>query len=629
MKRLVVAFAGHVDHGKTALVKALTGVDCDRLDEEKRRGITIESGYTSWKLPSGLTAGVVDVPGHEDFVKNMVAGVFGARIVILVVAADEGVMPQTREHLRICRLLGIEKIVAAVTKIDLVDPEELHLAGEDVREFLDETGYKGADVVPVSAVNGSGLDELAKAVSDVSKNLDPIDAYSTITRLYVDRSFNIRGFGTVVTGTLLSGRIEVNQGLEIFPSRTIARVRGIQVHGQNAESIEAGSRTALNLSGVTSDMVPRGSLVAAKGVLGITREVGVVLQVMDDRALPGGGKSVYTVHFGTGRINARITILGKTSNSRHLARLKLNAPVSVIFGEHFVIRGSRRSIKFGYTMGGGAVLHPRPPRLRNARLATLLARLCECSQEDALLAFADEQGKRCLTFPEARAMLGLNMDKVKAIASKLENENGLAIDLGGKIVTRKTLEALREDIKKIAIDWQERGKLSTTILAGKTGASKCMEALEFAVKEALGQGDIISVHGNIRPAGEHDNKTKDLEDKLAVIYASAGLAPPKYKELKTLIEADEKNLNLALFNLHEDGRLVRVKQDMSFSKQALDSIINEVREYLANQESITPSEFKNLAKITRKHAIPLLEYFDRIRITMRIGDKRVLRGKNK
>ena len=356
MKHIVMGTAGHVDHGKTALIKRLTGVDTDRLKEEKERGITIELGFASLSLPDGRVLGVVDVPGHERFVRNMVAGAAGIDLVVMVIAADEGVMPQTREHLQICTLLGIRKGFVALTKIDMVDEEWLTLVREDVREFLRGTFLEDAPVVPVSSLTGAGFPELIETIARVADEVEEA-ADVGLFRLPVDRVFTMKGFGTVVTGTLTSGRVTTGEEVEIYPAGLRARVRGIQVHNQPVDTAEAGQRTAVNLQGVDRAVIERGYLLAGKGALAVSQRLDCLYRHLAGAARKLKNRALVRLHTGTSEVMARMILLDRDElepGEEANAQLVLDAPLAVVAGDRFVVR----SYSPVTTVGGGVILDP-------------------------------------------------------------------------------------------------------------------------------------------------------------------------------------------------------------------------------------------------------------------------------
>ncbi|MDD5342936.1 MAG: selenocysteine-specific translation elongation factor, partial [Smithella sp.] len=429
MKHFVLGTAGHVDHGKTALIKALTGVDTDRLKEEKKRGITIELGFASLALPSGQTLGIVDVPGHEKFIKNMVSGAAGIDLVMMVIAADEGIMPQTKEHLHICSLLGISKGIVALTKTDMVEKEWLDLVQSEITEFLQGTFLEGAPVVPVSAIKQEGLTDLIKAIdTTVSKINEKTD--DGIFRLPVDRVFTMKGFGTVVTGTLVSDHIKTGEEVEILPGDIAARIRGIQVHNQSVEDAWAGQRTAINLQGVEKSIIERGNVLVRPKTVWPSQRLDVFLEFLASNSKSLKNKALVRLHTGTSEIIARITLLDKDElapGQKAFAQLVLANKDVIVSGDRFVLR----SYSPITTIGGGQIIDPLPSKHKrqNEKIIAALNVLQSGSLPEKISIIMERTGFSGINLRGLNFRLGVNTKKIReALEGLLSNKKAILLD---------------------------------------------------------------------------------------------------------------------------------------------------------------------------------------------------------
>ena len=636
MKHIVMGTAGHVDHGKTALIKRLTGVDTDRLKEEKERGITIELGFASLTLPDGRTLGVVDVPGHERFVRNMVAGAAGIDLVVMVIAADEGVMPQTREHLHICTLLGIRKGFVALTKIDMVDGEWLALVREDVREFLSGTFLEGAPVVPVSSLTGEGFPALIETVGRVAGEVEEA-ADCGLFRLPVDRVFTMKGFGTVVTGTLASGRVTTGEEVEIFPAGIRARVRGIQVHNQPVDLAEAGQRTAVNLQGVDRAVIERGYLLAGPDTLVPSRRIDCVYSHLAGAARKLKNRTLVRLHTGTSEIMARMILLDRDeleAGGEGDAQLVLEAPLAVVAGDRFVVR----SYSPVTTVGGGLIIDPLPEKHKRSAGGVL--------EEFRLLARGT--GAERVAVVMARAGIG------GITESRLVVRTGIR-----RAELRKILEGMFSLRTAFLVDRDEARALSGPVYAGlqeavigelkgyherfplKEGLSREELRTTLGMAEGTGQkifgmalrdlekkGALIAEKESIRLTGHHvqlEGEMGDLRGKLADLYREGALAPPTLKEIQERFAERKKEVHSLIQVMIREGELVRISEDLNFHREALAELREKYRDLLLREGQATPASFKEMTGLTRKFIIPLMEYFDMTKLTMRAGDHRILR----
>ena len=632
MKHVVVGTAGHIDHGKTSLVKALTGTDTDRLPEEKARGITIDLGFAFLEEPGGATIEIVDVPGHERFVKNMLAGVGGIDLVMLVIAADEGVMPQTREHLAICSLLRIKSGLVALTKTDLADPDWIELVRDDVRSLLAPTFLGGCPIVPVSVKTGTGLEELRAALAELARSV-PAKSTDQTPRLPIDRVFTVRGFGTVVTGTLTAGVLSVDDRLEVYPRGVGSKVRGLQVHGRAVGRASAGQRTAVNLQAVERAAVERGDVVAPPGGLLPTILADATLELLEDAPRPLKRRDRVRFHVGTKEVMARVLLVDREQlepGQVSYGRFRLEAPIVALPGDRFVIRSYSPII----TIGGGTLLDIAPPRFKRKAPALLphltllekgdLARVVEEHLKQAGPAGARAADLRARTpfGPERLRELLDELVKTAAIVA-VDREWYLHREANDRLraQTLGLLEAFhaenplragisREELRSRAGNAQER--VFTQLLTS-------LEA-EGVVRSEKDQVRLVSHIIRLTPEQQRVVSGLDVE------FARAGAAPPSPEEAlaKLGVKGTERHELFQL--LVAERRLVRVKESLYFHAEALGVVQAKLVAYLQQKKEIGPGDMKDLLGITRKYAIPLMEYFDTQRITVRQGEHRVLRG---
>lgn len=634
MKRIILGTAGHIDHGKTALVKALTGIDCDRLKEEKTRGITIELGFASLALPDGQAVGIVDVPGHEKFIKNMVAGTGGIDAVMLVIAADEAVMPQTREHLDICRLLGIRRGVIALTKTDLVDPDWLELVGQDIRHFVRGSFLEDAPVLPVSSATGAGLPGLRAALAGLVAGIAERSPEG-IFRMPVDRVFSMKGFGTVVTGTPLAGSVAAGQEVEILPGGRRAKLRGLQVHNRPAEASGAGMRTALNLQGVEKHSLERGSVIAAPGVLRATIRAAAWLDHLRSSPLPLKNRDRVRLHAGTAEIPATVVLLDADElapGRGGYVQLVLDRPAVLLPRDRYVIR----SFSPVFTIGGGGILDNSPPRLRRRAGATrdYLEALRSGSADSALLLACREAGLRGATLERLTARLGL-ADLRRRIEELRAADRVVVYGADPLQVTLPEVIAGLEDaiaaalaayhgeqpLKPGPVRDELRGRLPR-LLDGRL-FSRVLESMEKREKIRMTQEFIaLPAHAPVLKEDE-----KSLRGRMLGLYREAGAMPPTVKEVAEKLRAPAKEITAMLGLLTREGQLVKIAEDLYYEARAMEGLIQKTREVAARGDGeITLAGFKEATGLTRKFMIPLLEHFDKTKLTLRVGDKRLLRS---
>ncbi|SFM42717.1 selenocysteine-specific translation elongation factor SelB [Thermodesulforhabdus norvegica] len=638
MKYVILGTAGHIDHGKTSLIRALTGIDTDRLKEEKERGITIELGFAHFNLPNGIKVGIVDVPGHEKFVHHMVSGATGMDMVALLVAADEGVMPQTREHLDICRLLNISRGLVVLTKIDLVDdPDWLELVKEDIREAVKGTFLEGSPIVPVSAKTGEGLQKLVKVISDIAVSV-PERPSSGPFRLPVDRVFTMKGFGTVVTGTSNTGRLHVGDPLMVYPSRRLTRARSLQSHGEPVEEVGPGMRTAINLQGLEKSEVRRGDVVAPPDALIPTNLVDVELLLLPSapRKLKHGDRVRF--HTGTVEIIATVALLGtdqvKPGDSAY-AQLILEEPTAVLAGDRFIVRSYSPVI----TIGGGSILNPLPKKhKRKARLraAAELQSLASSTPSGRILWHIRSSDYKGLTYRELGVRTACFGERLHSLIDRLEKEGAIKIidrEKGLFIASENISSAKNICLEKIR-EYHARHPLKSGIprelLYAEVSRALHLSTGVFAfiVDELVNSGDVILENDLVRLRGHSAVLTPEQEKIRAAIettYLEAGLQPPYFRDIADKIPGTPEEKNAVCEWMINEGVLIRVKDELIFHRLAVENLKNQLISFLKDRGKISTGEFKELAGTSRKYAIPLLEYFDRTKVTLRIGDERQLR----
>jgi selenocysteine-specific elongation factor len=631
-RHVVVGTAGHIDHGKTSLVKALTGIDTDRLPEEKARGITIDLGFAFLEEPGGLTIEIVDVPGHERFVKNMLAGVGGIDLAMLVIAADEGVMPQTREHLAICSLLRIRTGLVALTKTDLVEPDWLELVRDDVATLVRSTFLEGAPIVPASAKTGAGLPELRQALRRLAEAV-PERAVDQLARLPIDRVFTVKGFGTVVTGTLAAGRVAVDDRVEVYPKGVEAKVRGLQTHGHPVAEARAGQRTAVNLQGVERAALERGDVLAHAGTLVAAVLVDGTLELLPDA--PHGLKTRTRVRFhaGTSEIMARVLLLDRAElapGETAFARFRLEAPLVALPGDRFVVRSYSPIV----TIGGGTLLDVDPPRFKRKAPALVahLTLLQTGGPEVVLEEHVRHVGAAGVRLSALSGRVPFGPERLRGLLDALVAAGHvLVVDRdwflhpeSGRRLRALVVGALEAFHRAHPL----RPGMSREELRGRSGGAD--ERVFAALLAALEtEGVVKSERDKVRLAAHEVRLTPEQQrvvDQIEQEFLRAEAAPPSPDEAlgRAGVPGDEEH---ELFQvLVQSGRLLRVKESLFFHARALDAIQQKLVAMLRERKEIGPADIKDLLGISRKYAIPLLEFFDQRRVTTRVGERRVLRG---
>ncbi len=632
---MIVGTAGHIDHGKTTLVRALTGVDCDRLAEEKKRGITIVLGFAPLDLPSGRRVGIVDVPGHERFVRTMVSGAGGIDVGLLVVAADEGVMPQTREHLDILGLLEVRELVVALNRIDAVDAELAELAELDVRDLLDGTPWADAPVLPVSGLTGQGLDALKGALQDAVERI-PAHGASTVFRMPIDRSFSIRGFGTVVTGTTRDGELAGGATVEVLPGRERVRMRGIQVHGASADSVGSGQRVALKLQGVDPARVPVGAWLATPSALACSDQVDVRLAMLAtaDRPLPNNARVRFLC--GTAEVLATVRLMADDGGpapdelapgASAFAQLALTEPTSSVAGDRFVLRNESPLI----TLGGGVVLDPEPPLLkrRNRPAAAELHRVLAdpgASPSDRIAALLRRHAGSSLDLPALQRRLPMSTGGIRALADGLPDVATLRADPPAWAwagVTGRWAEPAAAYVRDHhgahpLLDGPLLAELRQALVPAPE--PRLFDALLPALCTQAGlerRGPRIAAPAHVAaPPPEAAAALAALERRLA----DGGVHPPPLCEAVGGLALPPD----ALAWLIDSGAVLRVAEDFLVAREPFAGLVGAIARHIEAHGDMSPTDFKDLSGLTRRHAMPFLEFLDRQQVTVRKGNGRTL-----
>jgi selenocysteine-specific elongation factor len=633
MKAVIVGTAGHIDHGKSALVRALTGIDPDRLEEEKRRGITIDIGFANLDLtgPAGepIRMGFVDVPGHERFVRNMLAGIGGIDLVLLVVAADESIKPQTREHFDICRMLSVQRGITVLTKADLVDPETLEVVTMEVAEYLRGSFLDPAasPIIPVSSKTGAGLGRLKTELARLAAEVPAKDS-TAVFRLPIDRVFTMKGFGTVVTGTLISGTIRKEQEVEVHPIGKRLRVRGVQVHGKAADEAIAGQRTALNLPGVETTELARGMMLTPAHMFAPVNRLGVQLDLLPS-AKPLRQYARVHLHAFTAETIAQVTLLGIRQllpGESGFARLKLDRPVVLFPGDRFIIRHYSPVI----TMGGGRVLDAGEPKIRVERRDQLpfLQAIATATPPEALLARANRRGISGLSISDAVAETGWLPSRVQQLAAELKQASLITI-FGGVLISNHWLERVSQDVLTHVNSFHDENSLLAGInrqqLRERTlGPDELFDGVMASLlreKKLEADGELLRLPGRGVVLRDEEAESKAQIERA---FAKAGLKVPLLRDVLASLPVDKVRAQKIVTLLLRDRVLVKLSDDLVFHRDALDGLRRQVVANKSKTPKLSVPQFKDLFDITRKYAIPLLEYLDRERVTRRVGDERII-----
>jgi len=612
---IIVGTAGHVDHGKTELIKALTGVDTDRLAEEKRRGLTIDLGFAPLDLPVSGRVGIVDVPGHQRFLKNMLAGVGGIDVALMVVAADESIMPQTREHFQILNLLGIDRLLVAVTKIDAVETDLADLVVSEVEDLLSGTPLQASPIVKVSSVNREGLEELTGQLDRMISRLEP-RSIGDRSRLPIDRVFVLQGIGTVVTGSLVHGSLAVGQEITIYPRKLLARVRQIQVHGQEVQKVVAGHRVALNLTGADRERIQRGDIISTEGAFEVTRRLDVRLRTVESNRVIKDWTRI-RLYLGSAELLARLVILSDKqirSGGEAFCQLRLECPAAAWLGDRFVAR----LYSPPDLLGGGRILDPVPPRHKRfdpVVLEQLRARDAGDLREILVTALA--------TGPILREILVHRLrrteEEIRTAIEELQQTGRIRM-IGSFLIRQQDLKGIERRAEELVADFHRRHPLKKGLskeeLKNRLDAPGPLVEELLAASEKLQQdGDVVRRRGqSVRFTEEQEGQRQQIESA----FLEAGLNPPDREEV--LSAFDPK----VFYALVEEGVILSLTRDIYLHHRTLEKAKERLEEALSSHGPLRLSQMKDLWGTTRKYAVPLAEYLDRIGFTQRDGDTRIL-----
>lgn len=633
-RSFILGTAGHIDHGKSSLVSALCGTDPDRLAEEKRRGISIELGFAELILPNGQKLGVVDVPGHERFIRHMVAGATGIDLALFVIAADDGIMPQTREHMTILELLGVEAGVVALTKCDLVDEEWLSFVEEEVRAFLVDTPLKDAPLVKVSTKTSSGLNDLLTALEDTVSSLADKAAADRIMRLPVDRVFTVNGIGTVVTGTLWDGTVALNDRVSLLPSGVETRVRTIQVHGKDVETARSGQRVALGLAGISKDAVERGCFIVKERLSPPSDTFDVLFEYC---GIPGSGKTFETgsrVHIahGTTEVLGRVLLMDDRpvleTGNRCFAQIRLEEPLAARYGDRFIVR----SYSPVYTIGGGQVLASHPKRrtkLSAEERVFLDARLAHDDTEALLTTL------RQANYPLLSADIAARLDMTEEqLADRVLHPKIESMSTGEKTyyientILNRCLGRIEKTLYSYHQDNPDKVALSVSALQGLTNIRCDEAAFTLLVKKAHQLGKVVLLEGMVShptASGAAHALEQDRKNQILAVIASSGKTPPNVQELEQIVGLEASAVYKALRQLSEEGSVVNIGNGFYFERTIYNDFKDKLIAHLTAHTQATAAELRDALSTSRKYLIPLLEHFDEELITARKDDYRVLR----
>ena len=634
MKQIILGTAGHIDHGKTSLIKAVTGTNTDRLKEEQLRGITIELGFASLDLPSGRHLGIVDVPGHEKFVKNMVAGATGIDMVAMVIAADEGVMPQTREHMEICSLLGVEYGLVALTKIDMIDMEWLELVEEDIREFVAGTFLEDKAIVPVSSSSGEGIDAFVSALDDLSGRI-PERSSSNLFRLPVDRVFTMKGFGTVITGSLMSGKVKIGDNVMIYPSGIPSKVRGIQVHGESVEEAHSGMRTAINFQGLEKASIERGQVLSTANALLPSYMVDVSLHYLKSNKKKIKNRSRVRFHTGTSEIMGNLILLAQEDlrpGEDTVAQIRLDEPVAVVRDDRFVLR-SYSPVR---TIGGGQVLNPIPEKHKRFRPEVIegLQGLITHDPEEIIAYHVLAAGVRGVSFSALMIMTNLSEKPLeKYLQGMLSRKDVIQIDKEQRLFVHKTgFEGLQKNMSAHLQSYHDKNPLKEGMpkeeLKSKLPTTAGTRVFTMALNQMTADKTVVQEGDSVKLTTHKVSLGEDqagMKKKIAGIYLENGLQPPYFKGIVNTFDFDSSHAKDVLMLLVAEGVLVKAKEDLYFHAEPMRGLKETLIAYLQTHGEITTPQFKEMTQASRKYVIPLLEYFDANHVTLRVGDSRKLR----
>jgi selenocysteine-specific elongation factor len=628
---VILGTAGHIDHGKTALIMALTGIDTDRLKEEKSRGISIDLGFAHMDLPDGHTLGIVDVPGHERFIKNMLAGIGGIDFVLFVVACDEGIMPQTREHFDIVTILGVKQAVFALTKSDLADEGMIDLVRDEVEGMIRGTRFEGSPLIPTSVKTGDGVEEVRNALARVAGGIRRRKVGSAV-RLPIDRVFTMTGRGTVVTGTLWSGRIRKEDRLQIQPGEKPVRVRSVEVHGHEVEEAIAGQRTALGLHGVEKSEIDRGYAVVSPGDFPATTDLDARLQVLASapRAIKTGTRIRF--HLGSSEVMGRVYLLESDALEpcgSGFVRLRLEMPVVAGLGDRFVLR----TYSPMRTVGGGTVLDPLAPKhKRHDKSVIERLGLLEAGDLDRVVEAYIEGADYGLRPAAIRLRVNCGLDELNSVIARLKESGSVLEPTPGLYVHTKSVDRLEKRVEGILGDFQKERRLEWGMpkeeLRERLGSVE-MQLTNWVMERMERSGRLFTKRGDVRIGSGEVELTAEEQRARALIISllrERPFQPPSEREIESGCGLSSEKLRRVVALLIQDGEVVRLEPGLIMHSGAIESAKEAIAAYLKDHGEATASELKDVLGTTRKYAVPLLEHLDRVGVTKRVGANRRLIG---
>lgn len=634
MKHVIIGTAGHIDHGKTSLIRAITGRNTDRLKEEQKRGISIELGFTYFDLPSGQRAGIIDVPGHEKFIKNMLAGVMGIDIVILVVAADESIMPQTREHLSILNMLGIKKGFVVLTKSDLVEEEWIEMVEEEVREEIKGTFLEKSKILRASSATNEGVEDIIKLIDEYAKDLEDKDV-DDMPRLPVDRVFSISGFGTIVTGTLLSGKISVGEEIQIFPGTNTARIRTLQVHDEDEDIAYGGQRVAMNLAGIKKDQIDRGDTIAPIESMKDTTLLDVKIKLLKNIDKIIDNRTRLRLYIGTKEVLCRIVLLDKEvlqAGEEAYAQLMLEEKVVAKKGDRFIVRFYSPM----FTIGGGEILEPNPAKKKRFDKDGIreLQIKEKGSSKDIIENIIQEKSQKFPTIKEIAAQRAMLESKIKKEVDNLESEGKVIVFVLTKdihVIHIDYYKKIKDGILKLLRDFHDKYPLRIG-LAKEEIRSKFLPDIKSKVAELfiellIKEGLVEQISQNIVIKGfrvELDSDQEKIYKDILNAFKKRKYQPPKREELSDIIDSDKELIEELFMVILNRDELFKLNEEIYLDVSLYEHSIELVEEYIGEKGSISIGEFRDLLDTNRKVALALLEHFDEKKITIRDDDRRVL-----
>ncbi len=625
MRYVILGTAGHIDHGKSSLVKALTGTDPDRLKEEKERGITIDLGFADLAWPDGLRVGIVDVPGHERLIKNMLAGAGGIDMVLMVIAADEGIMPQSREHLDICNLLKVKKGLVVINKSDLVEKDWLSLVEDDVRKFVKGTFLENADIIAVSSKTGHNIDILKEKIRELALSVEPKSA-NGVFRLPVDRIFTLKGFGTVITGTAVSGRISVDDPVEILPKKIMTKVRGLQSHGETLKTAYAGQRVAINLQGVSKEEVQRGDVITVPDRIKTTRVIDAGIEVLSDPSIEAlGSRSLVHFHTGTSELVARIVIYDKEElkpGERAYCQFRFKAPITVMAGDRYIVRRFSPLL----TIGGGEVLDPSPLRRKRSEKLHDLKIFEQGGLAEKLSLKVLHGGLNGLSQSDIEGWISAEVPEIQKEINSL-SAAGRLIRCEGRLLHKEVFDGFSGKVVSSLAGFHKEnplkpGMMKETLRAAFRGIDqKLFETLLGLVGQATVEKEIVRL--KTFSISLSDDK-RVLKDKIRNVLEVAEFQPPSNDELAQAVTLKKAEVNELLKIMASEKSLVRINDSLYIPMTNYVKMMERLKAFFSKKNEMTVGEFRDMLGTTRKYALPFLEYLDSNKITLRVGEVRKL-----